>query len=162
MLTTLALALLIDPAAAATEVGTARKFGLGAATGNGYLSAAGKYWFKPNLGVSFYLGNGGLLQQVRGNFEMDLFTVRDTEFGKFDLYWLAGLDAGMWLYPGFVSGKLGFGAGLGVDLKFHDWPLDAFVDVGLGGYPFDICPLADTLFCYMQPRADLGVRYYFE
>lgn len=161
MITTLALSLLVDPAAAATEVGTARKFGLGAASGNGFISAAGKYWLKPAIGVSAYLGNGGLLQQVRANFEVDLFTARDTELGKFDVYWLAGVDGGVWLYPGFASGKLGFGTGLGVDLKFHDMPLDAFVDVGLGGYPFDVCTISVTLFCYMQPRADLGVRYYF-
>ncbi len=162
MLIPLALALVIDSAHATTEVGTVRKLGIGAASGNGFISATGKYWFKPNLGVTAYVGNGGLLQQFRANFEMDLFTVRDTDFGRFDMYWLAGIDAGVWLFPGFASGKVGFGAGLGVDLKFHDSPLDAFVDVGLGGYPLDYCATSVPLFCYLQPRADVGVRYYFE
>ena len=161
MLSVLALLRSTSAAPATTEVGTIRKLGLGGSIGNGWLSAAGKYWFTPGTGVSGYVGTGGILQQVRANFEMDLFTVRDSDFGRFDMYWLLGVDTGVWLYPGFASPKLGFGAGLGVDLKLHDTPLDVFVDVGLGGYPIDFCSDSVQLFCYLQPRTDLGVRYYF-
>ncbi len=161
MFTTLALALLVAPSHADTEVGTTRKLGIGASVGNGIIGGAGKYWFKPNLGVTGYLGTAGVLQQLRVNFEMDIFTVRDTDFGRFDLYWLVGMDAGVWLWPGFASPKIGFGAGLGVDLKFKDSPIDAFVDVGLGGYPEDYCASTVDLFCHLQPRLDAGARYYF-
>lgn len=168
MISALALALLVNPAHAATgtEIGTARKLGLGASFGNGYISLAGKYWFKPTLGVSAYVGNGWLLQQLRVNFEQDIFTVRDMDVGRLDLYWLAGMDVGLWVQPGFAAGKLGFGAGVGVNLKFNDWPLDAFLDIGAGGYPFDYCTLPavnglPATLCYLEPRADLGMRYYF-
>ncbi len=157
MLFPLLLALLA-PAQAASEVGTARQLGVGASFGNGIIGVAGKYWFNPTIGVSGYVGNAIELQQLRANFEMDIFTVRDTEFGRFDLYWLAGVDAGFWAKPGFVAGKLGGGAGLGVDLKLHDLPLDIFLDVGLGVYAFDFCGAAA---CLLQPRGDLGARYYF-
>ncbi len=159
----LALTLLADPAHAATgtEIGTARKLGIGAATGNGFISVTGKYWLKPTIGFAGYIGNGGELQQARVNFEMDLFTIRDMDVARLDLYWLAGVDGGMWIEPGYVAGKLGFGAGLGVNMKFNDWPMDAFLDVGAGGYPFDQCTSAVQVFCVLQPRADLGARYYF-
>lgn len=158
MIPTLLLAALPATALADTEVGTARKLGVGASFGNGIIGVAGKYWFKPTLGVSGYVGNAIELQQLRVNFEMDIFTVRDTEFGRFDLYWLAGIDAGFWAKPGFVAGKFGGGAGLGVDLKLSDFPFDIFLDVGLGVYAFDFCGAAS---CLLQPRADLGARYYF-
>lgn len=158
MIPTLLLALLPAVAHAQTEVGTARKLGVGGAFGNGIIGAAGKYWFSPTVGISGYIGNAIELQQLRANFEMDIFTVRDTEFGRFDLYWLAGVDAGFWAMPGFVAGKFGGGAGLGVNLKVHDAPVDIFLDVGLGVYAFDFCGAAS---CLLQPRADLGARYYF-
>jgi hypothetical protein len=56
-----------------------------------------------------------------------------------------------------VAVKFGGGAGLGVNLKVHDAPVDIFLDVGLGVY-FDFCGAAS---CLLQPRADLGARYYF-
>ena len=161
MLLVSALVLTATHALAATEVGTVRKLGVGAEFGNGILGVTGKYWFSPTVGVSASVGNAVLLQQLRVDFNQDLFTVRDTDFGRFDLYWLAGIDTGIWLEPGFVKGKFGLGAGLGVDLKFHDYPLDAFADVGLGAYPVDLCVDAVSLFCYLQPRANVGARYYF-
>jgi hypothetical protein len=153
------LSLLHSPAHAESEVGTARKLGLGLSFGNGIIGVAGKYWLSPTVGVSGYLGNAIQLQQLRANFEMDIFTVRDTEFGRFDLYWLAGIDAGFWAFPGFQAGKFGAGAGLGVNLKLGDFPADIFLDVGLGVYPADFC--SSTNSCLLQPRADLGARYYF-
>jgi hypothetical protein len=134
---------------------------VGGAFGNGLIGLAGKYWLKPNIGASAYLGNFGILQQFRANFEMDIFPVRDTEFGRFDLYWLAGIDAGVWLPAGVAIGKFGVGAGVGVDLKFHDDPVDAFLDVGLGYFPVDYCTAKTALPCLLGPRMDLGARYYF-
>jgi hypothetical protein len=154
----LALALFATSAHAESEVGTARKLGVGVSFGNGIIGATGKYWFSPTIGVAGYLGNAVELQQLRANFEMDIFTIRDTEFGSFDLYWLAGLDLGVWLKPGLAAPKFGAGAGIGVNLKLADFPGDIFLDVGLGGYPVDFCGQTS---CVVQPRADLGARYYF-
>ena len=157
----LALALLAASPAYATDIGTAKKIGVGAEIGNGLIGATGKYWFSPTVGVSAGLGNFGQLQQLRVNFEMDIFTVRETSLGRFDLFWLAGADAGLWLKPGVAVPRAGFGAGLGLDLKLADDPIEAFVDVGLAGFAVDYCVTTVQLFCYLQPRASVGGRYYF-
>ena len=154
-------ALLLSSRASATDIGTAKQIGVGAEIGNGLIGATGKYWFSPAVGVSAGIGNFGELLQLRADFEMDIFTLRDTSLARFDLFWLAGVDGGLWFKPGFSSPRLGFGAGVGLDMKLHDDPIEAFVHVGLGGFPEDFCTTTATLFCHLQPRAGLGGRYYF-
>lgn len=155
------LAVLSLSTASASDVGTAKQIGIGAEIGNGIIGVTGKYWFSPTVGVSAGLGDFGELLQFRADFEMDLFAVRDTDLGRFDLFWLAGLDSGLWFKPGVAIPRVGFGAGIGLDLKLHDEPIELFVHVGLAGFPVDYCVSSVTLFCHLQPRAGLGGRYYF-
>lgn len=155
------LFLLLLPSARATDIATAKQIGIGAELGNGIIGVTGKYWFSPTVGVSAGVGNFGQLQQLRLNFEMDIFPVRETTFGRFDLFWLAGADIGMWLKPGIAVPRIGFGAGIGLDLKLHDEPIELFAHVGMGGFALDYCASVDDLFCTLQPRAGLGGRYYF-
>lgn len=155
------LTVLAATLAHATEVGTDRKLGLGGEVGNGIIGVTGKYWFSPTVGVSAGLGNFGTLQQLRVNFEMDIFTVRDEPFGRFDLFWLAGIDTGLYLQSGLVLPRFGTGAGVGLDLKLHDSPIDAFVHVGMGVFPVEYCTTSSSLTCLLAPRGGLGGRYYF-
>ncbi len=155
------LTVLFASLAHATEVGTERKVGVGGEVGNGILGLTGKYWFSPTVGVSAGLGNFGTLQQLRLDFEMDIFTVRDEGFGRFDLFWLAGIDTGVYVLPGLASARFGFGAGVGLDLKFHDAPVDAFVHAGLGVFPVEYCKTTTSLTCLLAPRGGVGARYYF-
>lgn len=156
----LTLALLAS-LAHATEIGTERKIGAGLESGNGALGLSGKYFLSPSVGVSAGLGNFGKLQQLRLDFEMDIFTLRDEPFGRFDLFWLAGIDTGLYLLPGVTTGRFGVGAGVGLDLKLHDTPCEAFIHIGMGVFPVEYCTNSNSSFCLLAPRGGLGGRYYF-
>lgn len=166
MLTALVLA---SSFANATEVATAKKLGIGVASGPFYISATGKYYLSKKSGISAYLGTSfASYNGLRVNFESEFVEFADWDFGRLDMYWDAGLDVGVWMSPFAyadgshdVAGQLGIGGGVGVELQFHKYPASVFVDVGLGVNALNTCAYSASTFCLISPRGAAGGRWYF-
>jgi hypothetical protein len=150
--------------AQASDVGTVKKLGLGVATGPFFASVTGKYYLSDKVGISAYLGTNGFYHGIRANFEMEFVEFHEWDFGRLDMYWDAGVDAGLYTSVFYTSlgygGELGVGGGVGVELQFSNVPASVFVDAGLGIHP--ICgSLSLSGFCLVQGRGAAGGRWYF-
>jgi hypothetical protein len=163
MLTALALVTALTTNANASDVATTKKLGVGVATGPFAISATGKYYLSDKVGISAYLGTSGVYHGLRANFEMEFWPIHDWNFGRLDMYWDAGVDAGLWTYFGYTGAQVGLGGGVGAELQFEKVPASVFVDVGLGVYPLNLCSGygAYAGFCLVSPRGAAGGRWYF-
>jgi hypothetical protein len=141
----------------AAEIGTDLKLGVGGATGDTFISATGKYWAGQRFGASAYLGTSFVIQRLRVNAELDLLKLSEFEFGDVSLYGLVGIDAALGTTYG-VNPELGAGLGAGLALRFSQFPGEAFLDAGAGGYP--VCATYFWSWCHVQPRGELGFRWY--
>lgn len=141
----------------AAELGTDWKLGVGGATGDTFIAATGKYFLTDKFGVSGYLGTSIVRQRLRVNTELDLVSLAELDVADLELYVLLGVDFGLGTSYG-VSAEIGGGLGAGISMRFNNFPAEAFLDVGAGGYP--VCATSFWYWCYVQPRADLGFRWY--
>lgn len=141
----------------AAEIGTDLTLGVGGATGDTFIAANAKYWLTDKFGASAYLGSSFVRQRLRVNAELDILTLAQMEVADMELYGLVGIDFGLGTQYG-VTAEIGGGLGAGVAMRFNGFPGEAFLDVGAGGYP--ICATSFWYWCYVQPRADLGFRWY--
>lgn len=152
---------LASTVAEATEIGTTRKLGAGVSTGLGYVGITGKVLLSEKAGIAAYAATSFYYFATRVSFDLDLLEIHDWPFARMDLYGTAGLDFGGWALGYDVSPNFGIGGGAGVDLKFHDFPVQAFADGGLNFFP--ICYSGDPriVSCLVGGRVDVGGRYYF-
>ncbi|MFZ5478654.1 MAG: hypothetical protein ACOZNI_17920 [Myxococcota bacterium] len=155
MLTALVLA---SSLANATDVARTRKFGIGASTGVAYLAFTGKYYFDPKGGIAFWAGTSGIHHQARVNYEREFVEFADWDFARFDMYWDVGADFGVW-YLG--TAEVGAGGGVGVELQFHEVPVQVWVDAGAGVYPSCYGYGVYVGGCFLQGRGSAGGRWYF-
>lgn len=159
MLTALALSAVVH----ASDIGESKKFGIGVASGPMAISATGKFYLNQKSGISAYLGTSGTYHGLRANFESEFVEFAEWSFARLDMYWDAGLDAGLFSWWGYTGAQLGVGGGVGVELQFSKVPAHVFVDVGLGVYPLNFCNTytAYSGLCLIQPRGAAGGRWYF-
>ncbi len=165
-----ALALSSHLAHAGSEIGTDKKFGIGGSTGDPYIAVTGKYWLNEKSGIVGTFGTTIVYQTLRVDYESNIVTFgKDWSFGQLPLYWHADLEVGAYtpyygLYPRFAVG-----GGVGVALQFDSIPAEVFSNVGLTGGYSSFCGnsyggaygTGFALFCYINPIATLGGRWYF-
>lgn len=143
--------------ALAAEIGTDLKLGVGAQTGDIFLAVNAKYFLGSRFGLSASLGSSIWVQRLRLNAELDLARLKEWPVGDLELYLLLGVDGGLGTRY-LVAPEVGAGIGAGIALRFASMPAEAYFDVGVGGYP--VCYTAFQTWCYVQPRGDLGFRWY--
>lgn len=151
-------ALALATSAHAFTIGTDYKLGVGGATGDTFLALNGKYWLTSRFGVDGYLGTSFVRQRLRLNTELDVLEVSRIQSTSLEFYALVGADVGIGTAYG-VQPDIGIGGGVGLAARFAKFPGELFVDAGAGWYP--VCAVYfGAYFCDVQPRADLGFRYY--
>ncbi len=161
MISPLLASLLLAGSAAASEVATEKRLGVGVASGPFAISATGKYYLSDKSGISAYLGTSGVYHGLRANFESEFLEIQEWDFARLDLYWDAGIDFGVWTWFGSAA-HFGIGGGVGIELQFNDVPASVFVDAGLGVYP--VCSGAGAGYtgaCLVGGRGAAGGRWYF-
>lgn len=129
--------------AQASEVGTLKKFGVGASVGYP-VSATVKYFFNEQFAGAAYVGVwyvGGL--DTRLEIEHHFLEPWQWGFGNLGFYWDAGLQfdvypAGVY-YGGQTSVGVGVYGGAAAYLRFNDVPAEVFAggDVGVQFVTYD-------------------------
>lgn len=159
MLTALALTAAVH----ATEIGTSKKFGIGLASGSQAGALTGKFYVSEPAGFAVYVGTSGWYNGLRINYEREFYPVDSWGWAQLDLYWLVGVDVGLWTYYGKNPMVFGAGGGVGADMQFHDVPLSVFLDIGVGLYPINAYDELDRFagFGVFAPRGAFGGRWYF-
>lgn len=165
MLTSLLLASTL--AHAGSDIGTDKKFGIGAEFGNGtYVNVSGKYWLSEKNGISFHAGTNFFYHEVGGRFESTIIKGEWFDWADLPIFWWAGVDVGVYSYLGYTSPQAGAAGGAGAALQFSSFPGEAFVTAGLGIYPLNYCGGLGGYpgfyaACWFQGRGTAGFRYYF-
>jgi hypothetical protein len=151
-------------ALADSEVGTKRKFGIGAEFGSGtYLNVSGKYWLGEKPGIAFHAGTSFIYHEVGARFEDTFYEGQWFDWADMPFYWWAGVDLGLYSYLGYSAPQVGVSGGAAAALQFTGFPGEAFVQAGLGLYPLNYCSGLGGLgaACLVQGRGTAGFRYYF-
>ncbi len=122
--------------AQATEVGTAKTFGLGF-QGGVPATFTGKYWFNDLGGVSFHVGTvAAVYLEGRVQIEQRFFDIGNWSFADLALYWNAGVSTRSWL--GSSTGlSIGPTGGVGAEMRFHTVPAGVFVETDAQYYLVD-------------------------
>ena len=158
MRTLLATALLLGATqAGATEIGNTKTKGIGLTVGVP-SAVTGKIWLDQKSGISGYFGaqfGGGTAVGLRVQYDREFVELADVPWSRMDLHWFVG--GAVSHFPGFGLGLFGAVGGVGFDMQFHEFPLEAFAEVGpiIGGVPGNGQNLA---WGYMST---LGARWYF-
>ena len=156
-------ALILAHAAHATEIGTVRKFGLGAEVGNGtYISVAAQYWLTEKSGISFHAGTSFGYHEVGARYESTFYTGEWFSWADLPIWWWAGADAGGFTGYGIFAPQLGVSGGAGAALQFANFPGEAYFTAGAGVFPVNYCSsIGLGGLCWIQGRGTAGFRYYF-
>jgi hypothetical protein len=169
------LLLSVALAHATTTIGTDHTFGLGVASGPSAIDLTGKLYFNEKSGLEFFVGTSGISHNARVVYQSNIHSWGDDwSWGQLPLYWHADVDLGVTTYPGYpVYPRIGAGGGVGVAAQFNKFPLEVFVEAGLGIYPLNgYCSAvaADTYeltgvnvgaACWVGGLGAGGVRWYF-
>lgn len=156
MRTLLATALLLGAAqAGATEIGNTKTKGIGLTVGVP-SALTGKLWLDQKSGISGYFGatvGGGTAVALRVQYDREFVELADVPWSRMDLHWFAG--GALAAFPGAGLGLLGGVGGVGFDMQFHEFPLEAFAEVGpiIGAIPGFGLTWGYT--------STLGARWYF-
>jgi hypothetical protein len=152
---------LVSSIAGATEIGTTRKIGLGATGAWSGITATGKLWLGEKAGIAGFASTAIVYHSLRAQFDLDLIEFHDWKFGRLDGYAWAGLEVGGHTVGWTTKPTFGPVLGVGADMKFHTVPVEAFVAGGAGYYPLCSSGTPGMAWCSLQPRMDVGGRYYF-
>ncbi len=172
------LFLLTEFAWAESEIGSAKRVGVGLVVGDPNVGATGKFWMNDKSGVAVFLGTSvvevipqlRLNYAMRGSFESEYLTVgEDWTFGQLSLYWHVDVDVGAYFLASDESyARVAVGGGAGNALQLGRLPLEAYVNVGAlvgyNGYCVAHPSLQTALLpalCYVRVTASVGVRWYF-
>ncbi|MCB9674914.1 MAG: hypothetical protein H6737_07340 [Alphaproteobacteria bacterium] len=141
-----------------TEVAWRKPFGIGAHLGVPFSFTA-KWWIDEKSGVAahvgFYFAN---YFEGRVQYERWLVELADWPFGDFGLYVDGGLTTRAWLNPIWRgTAQIGPHAGVGVDLRFKDYPVEVYAEVN-GQVLLLSSPPGGPL---VGIAAGPGARYYF-
>jgi hypothetical protein len=140
--------------AQATEVGTAKTFGLGFQ--GGYpVTFTGKYWLNDGGGVAFHVGaSTALYLEGRVQVEQRFYDIGNWPFADLALYWDAGVITRLWTT---TSGGLSLGptGGVGAEMRFHAVPAAVFAETNVQYYLLD----AGTV--TVDYTTGAGGRWYF-
>ncbi len=168
----LTLLILASTFAHATEVGTLKKFGVGANIGYP-LAVTAKYFLAEKWAASAYVGTTyGVYWDIRAQAERDLVTFAEWDFGSLGMYACAGLQVDIYppsfYYGATLSAAPGVYGGAAATLRFNDLPVEAFAgfDAGIGLATWDQFyakndPLYGTLGPYPIGHANVGGRWFF-
>lgn len=122
----------------AYDVGTSKKFGIGANVG-APVEFTLKYWFDEKSGVSAAAGTYGFAWfDLRGQYERDITSFHEWPWGELGMYWDAGLQISG--YPATFYGVSGVGVGpyggVAARLRFNDVPAEVYAGPDIG-FQFD-------------------------
>lgn len=161
MLTSLLLATQL--AHAGSDIGTDKKLGVGASTGDVYLAFSGKYWLSEKSGLTATLGTAFYYQAFRVGFESNIVTVGDDwSFGQLPIYWHADVELAAYTVPYAFYHRVAVGGGAGAALQFDSVPAEVFVNVGLTvGYSGYCGTSYVAALCVVRPLGTVGGRWYF-
>lgn len=159
MLHIFSLLMMAAPEAQAEEVNAAGNFGIGVQAGSP-LTFTGKYYMSEGTGVGFHVGGFIGYAHARVQFEKEFVEFADWDFARFPMYWCIGGNfdgyfASRWFWPG-VQG------GVGVELQFHDFPLQVFVETTPAiKIPMGAFDSGYIWGAWLDWYGGAGVRYYF-
>lgn len=144
----------------AYDVGTSKKFGIGANVG-APVEFTLKYWMDEKSGISGAVGTWGFAWfEVRGQYERDITSFHEWPWGELGMYWDAGLQISA--YPAIVYGWGGFGVGpyggVAARLRFNKVPAEVYAGPDVGVQFNKIGPYTGPGFIY---HGTAGGRWYF-
>lgn len=158
MVNLLALLMLANaPTAEASDIGTDKKFGIGAHLGSS-ATITGKYYLSEKNGLAFHVGTWYFWSiHARVQFESEFVEFADWDFGRLDMYWNAGVSFNQGFF--YAGTDIGVGGGVGVELQFHNFPLQVFIEADLHIQPTGFIP--GFGYSWYSYYAGPGARWYF-
>lgn len=162
----LASLMLLTALAGATEVAHEKRVGIGAHVGyptaftmKFYISQKGGFTFHVGVVPGYWYGAGRYFLHLhsRLQYQHEIVEFADWEFARFDMYF--SVDAALNVVPDDpVVLRPGVGAGVGVELQFHEVPASVYVETIPMVFPIDF---GNTPYFPVTVYGGAGGRWYF-